>query len=222
MNPPIKKTVAQCGTVNFFRNGVEPHVPLITIPLNITGAGETLLIIGRFVLSCRPDSAQGYPGFAHPYFSAGGLFLTAQDPSQLVDVPLSSGFFLDEPSGEDGWLGGGTDTSPMHPYTNHIRTAIYVTTAADVGQRWLTMLAWCSSSYAGQSDYLLNEQMEGSLSVLPMGSGVQAPVYVAPDPVVLSPPPPPPPPVAPPSPPPPPPPASGFDFQALWRRLLGK
>lgn len=218
----IRTRNAQCGTVAFLTNGQQPHVPLITVPLTIEAAGEFLLVIGRFVLSDRPDGSQNYAGFPHPYFAAGGLLLTAFNPTQLVDVPLSSGVFLDEPSGEDGWLGGGTDASPMHPYTNHIRTAMYLTTAADVGQRWLTMLGWCSSSYAVAGDYLLNEQMQGSLSVLRIpavsGAVVQevAPPSPPPPPPPPAPPAPPPPPASPP--PPPPPPASTWGWLA---KLLG-
>jgi hypothetical protein len=54
----------------------------------------------------------------------------------------------------------------MNPYVNHNRIAAYVTTEADVGQRWITMLGYCSSTYAGASDYLLNETMEIALSVI--------------------------------------------------------
>lgn len=224
----IKVRNAQCATVAFLRGTLQPHVPLITVPIIIAAAGELLDITGRFVLSDRPDSSQGYPGFPHPYFAAGGLMLTAQDPTQLVDVPLDSGVFLDEPSGEDGWLGGGTDISPMHPYTNHIRTAGYVTTENDVGQRWITMLAWCSSSYAGASDYLLNEQMQGSLTVMRLGGAttvVVAPVTApaaapAVSVSVSMPPAPPPPPPAPPPPPPPPPPVSMW--QSVWNFLTNK
>jgi hypothetical protein len=54
----------------------------------------------------------------------------------------------------------------MNPYVNHNRVAAYVTTEADVGQRWITMLGYCSSTYAGASDYLLNETMEIALSVI--------------------------------------------------------
>jgi hypothetical protein len=218
----IKTRSAQCSTVAFFQNGSQPHVPLFTLPVTIGSAGELLDIEGRFVLSCRPDASQGYPGFPHPYFAAGGLFLTAQDPSQLSDVPLSSGTFLDEPSGEDGWLGGGTDQSPMHPYTNHIRLAKYVTTAADIGQRWLTMLTWCSSSYAGPSDYLLHETMQSEL-VVEQSTGatsatVSAPAPVSPPPqppIVVAPPPP-----APVSPPPPPAPLSMW--QSIWNFLTNR
>lgn len=218
----IEQSNAQCGTVAFKRSdGEQPHVPLFVLPITITEPGILLDIDGRFVLSSRRDDSQNYPGFPHPYFAAGGIFLTAQDPTQLVDVPLSSGFLIDKDAGDDGFPGGGTDTSPMKPYVTEPWDGRYVTTQADVGQRWIVLLAWCSSGYATISDYLLNEAMEGFVNVVATPGVTQIMIGAPAAPIVLSPPPPPPP-VAPPSPPPPPPPASGFDFQALWRRLLGK
>jgi hypothetical protein len=155
------------ATVAFYTSsGSKPFVPLITVPVTITAAGQLLFVFGQFTLSSRRDDSQGYPGFPHPYTAGGMLLLTASDPTSLVDVPLSSGRQLDPPTVRDGFPGGGTDTSPMNPYVNHLRVAAYVTTEADVGQRWITMLGYCSSTYAGASDYLLNETMEIALSVI--------------------------------------------------------
>src|ERR1041385_3060724 len=125
------------------------HVPLFVQPVTLTD-NQSLVVFGRYVLSNRPDHSQNYGGFPHPYFEAGGLWLAKSDPTALADVPLdwTNGFFLDEPSGDDGFLGSGTDTSPMHPYTTGIRTAMYQTNSGDVGQRWIALLAWCASSYA--------------------------------------------------------------------------
>lgn len=141
------------------------HVPLYVQPLTLI-LGQTLVVIGRYVLSNRPSLYQDYVGFPHPYFEAGGLWLSNYDPSALADVPLdwSTGLFLDEPSGDDGFLGAGTDTSPMHPYTTGIRTAMHQVTES--GPRWISLLAWCASSYAKPGDTLINEPSQGSLSVL--------------------------------------------------------
>jgi hypothetical protein len=221
----IPSRAAQCGTVAFFKNGQKPFVPLITVPVTITAAGQLLVAFGQFTLSSRRDDSQGYPGFPHPYTAGGMLLLTASDPSGLVDVPLSSGLQLDPPTVRDGFPGGGTDTSPMSPYVNHNRIAAYVTTEADVGQRWITMLGYCSSTYAQASDYLLNETMEIALSVINGGVASQSTISSAPVPLVPSTPPAPilsPPPPPRPAPPPPvsPPPAAPLPSPSPWQSII--
>jgi hypothetical protein len=170
MTDPLITRTAQCGTVPFFNAaGQKPFVPLIVGEIDIDAPGQIFLVHGQFTLSGRPDADQGYAGFEHVYTAGGLLLLTSQDPTQLAEVPLSSGTQLDPATVRDGWWGGGTDVSPMNPYVNHVRAAPLVTTAANLGRHWIVLLGYCSSSYAQPGDHLLHETMEVALFALPLG-----------------------------------------------------
>jgi hypothetical protein len=65
-------------------SGSKPFVPLITVPVTITAAGQLLVVFGQFTLSSRRDDSQGYPGFPHPYTAGGMLLLTASDPNSWL------------------------------------------------------------------------------------------------------------------------------------------
>lgn len=166
MAPPLvyQSRNPACSTINFQNAALmTPRVPLIWVPITIGAVGDVLHVDASYLCSSRADPSQSYAGYASEYFSAAGLFLTASDLTGKTDVDLSTGIFIDRPDGGDAWALAG---SSENPYCRHPRSAVYVATANDVGQRWLALMGWVTSANAGRWDYVLNETNECWLDVL--------------------------------------------------------